>query len=299
MKKIIIISAIILLSVGIVLCGVGLATAGFDLKKLGYAEYHTTTYAADGEIDWIFIEESEADIEILLSEDDKARVVCDELDKISHVVTVEDGLLKISLEDERDLTDRIMVFSKSLYVKVYLPKKDYDDLKIVSATGNVTIAEKFSFKNASVSLSTGDVRFKNLSANKIDVSVTTGKISFENVVCAGAVDIKCGTGRSSYTNVSAYSFALNGGTGNVKLKEINIKDALVARLGTGDVDLDSIDAGSIKIVTTTGDVKGTIRSGKTFTAKTSTGKVSVPASDNDGGVCEITTTTGDIKIEIK
>jgi hypothetical protein len=44
-------------------------------------------------------------------------------------------------------------------------------------------------------------------------------------------------------------------------------------------------------------VSGSLLSNKVFTAKTDTGKVSVPNSSN-GGKCEITTDTGKIIIEI-
>jgi hypothetical protein len=44
-------------------------------------------------------------------------------------------------------------------------------------------------------------------------------------------------------------------------------------------------------------VKGSLKSGKTFVTKSSTGSVSVPSTT--GGKCDVATSTGNIKITVE
>ena len=114
---------------------------------------------------------------------------------------------------------------------------------------------------------------------------------------AGEFYIKVSTGKTQLSGVTCKSFASEGSTGKINLKNTVAENSIKIDRGTGDVTFDSCDAENITVTASTGDVKGTLKTDKIFSAKTSTGKVRVPDS-TEGGRCYITTSTGDIDISV-
>ena len=259
MKKGLIITAVILILAGAVIFGAALFAVDFDFTRLDTAKYVTNTYTLDVAIDTFDINTVDADIRFRPSEDGTLKVVCVEQENVRHQVKAENGVLKITVSDTRDIKDRVAIFSfSSPSVTVYLPSGDYAALKVSAVSGNISVPGP-------------------LYIGEVQLSVTTG-------------DIEC-------TELSCKTLTLTGTTGDVKLKNSVASESFYIKLNTGDVRFDNCDAAQITVKTTTGDVKGTLRSDKVFIAKATTGKVSVPDTVS-GGQCEITTTTGDIKISI-
>ncbi|MBQ6568953.1 MAG: DUF4097 family beta strand repeat protein [Clostridia bacterium] len=316
MKKGTIISAVILTVLGLALAGGALAIAGFDFSKLDTVKYETNTYTADDIFDKIEITSKETDIVFKPSTDGRLSAVCVEREKVKHNVSVENGTLKITAEDNRKWYDHLGIFSKALSMTVYLPSGEYEALKINCRTGDVLIGDPFAFKSAEITASTGDVSCSNLlsdtllvktstgdikldkvSAGTIDLTVTTGDITAGEINCEDILSVKVGTGRTNLTDVTCKSLISSGNTGDIVLKNTIASERFNIERGTGDVRFERCDAGEITVKTNTGDVTGTLLSEKIFVAKTSTGSVKVPETTS-GGVCKITTSTGDIKISI-
>ena len=240
MKKGFVIAAIVLITVGIVLFSVAFISCGFDFSKLSTAKVESNSYTINGDFERIEIRSDEADVTFKQTEGGRSWVECVERDKVKHKVTVEDGILKITVDDEREWTDRLTMFSfQSQSVTVYLPNDCYQILTVGVDTGDVFVPNTFSFGEADISTSTGSVDF------------------------GASVDGRLGI-----------------------------------KTSTGDVRLDHCDAGEITVRTSTGDVSGSLRTGKVFVAKTSTGRIDVPDTTS-GGRCEITTSTGDIRLTVE
>ena len=176
MKKGFIIAAIVLISVGILLFTGALIAADFDYSKLGGTKNVTNTYALEGEFDNIDISVDEADVIFKPVDEGGARAVCVEREKVRHTVEVENGTLRIRAVDRRNPFDHLSFFSKSLSITVYLPRNDFDNISIRTATG--------------------DVRFDSLTANEIKLKTSTGDIRVSSVDCAGTVSATVSTGVS-------------------------------------------------------------------------------------------------------
>ena len=174
MKKGFIIAAIVLISVGILLFTGALIAADFDYSKLGGTKHVTNTYALEGEFDNIDISVDEADVIFKPVDEGGARAVCVEREKVRHTVEVENGTLRIRAVDRRNPFDHLSFFSKSLSITVYLPRNDFDNISIHTATG--------------------DVRFDSLTANEIKLKTSTGDIRVSSVDCAGTVSAAVSTG---------------------------------------------------------------------------------------------------------
>lgn len=311
MKKGAIITAIILLTLGLLLFVVGLS-AGGSLKPI---TYETKTYPVAESFTNIRIDTHDADIRIAPSTDGTCSAVCSEAEKIKQTVSVQDGTLTVMTVDERTWVDRLFPNADQI-VLVYLPQSTYANLEIDSHTGDTELPNSISFERISITCSTGDVKcaasavgkieiktstggiaLENVKANALALTVTTGNIKVNNAKINNDVFITISTGGTEVSGLSCDSLTTTGSTGRVTLKECEIAHALWIERSTGDVRFENCDAESITVQTHTGDVSGMLRSEMDFVTKTDTGRVHVPDT-HGGGRCEITTDTGDIDISL-
>ena len=316
MKKGIVISALILIFVGLTLFAWAFAASGFDISKLGTVECRTRTIEVSEDFSDIEIDAREADVYIEPSQDGKTSVAVVEQEKAPYSVSVEGGALRITREDKREWIDYIGINTQTMTIKLYLPEGEYGGLTVDSLAGHVNVDNAFRFGAITANTSaggvscaasskgairiktgTGAVKLEGLSAGSVDISVSTGGVTISSVECAGELGIKVSTGRATLQDVTCQSLVSYGSTGDVRLKNVIAEKKLEIKRSTGSVFFDACDAGSISIETSTGSVKGTLLTEKTFIAKTSTGSVSVPDTAT-GGKCEITTTTGSIEIKL-
>ncbi|MBP5236009.1 MAG: DUF4097 family beta strand repeat protein [Clostridia bacterium] len=316
MKKGLIITAIILCAAGLAVFAAAFILSGFDISKLGTAEYVTNTYAPDGEFRNIEIKTPVTDIVFIPSSDGRLSVECTEIKNATHSVSVENGTLLIECNDTRSWFERISLFGRPLTMTVCLPSDTFGTLKIENSTGKVSVPGGFSFDGAEISVSTGSVSFcsnvqglLNISASTgsvrvtgteagaISVSVATGSVTSEDISCKGPFSVKTSTGHTSLKNAECVSLKAESRTGSVDLENVTASESFSIDTRTGAVHFNRCDADQIRVETTTGSVSGTLLSDKIFSAKTSTGSVRVPDSAS-GGRCEITTSTGGINIEI-
>ncbi len=314
MKRSLTIIASLLIVVGLAFFFGAFAASGFRFTGLSAEKYETKVYAISETFDNIEINGKETDIFLKLSQDGKASAVCEERDKLSYDVYVEDATLCIIARDKREWYEQAGTFNKDLSLTLYLPEERYESLKIDGRTGDVEIPGDFSFGAVSIETSTGDViceasangdisakattgsvTASKLSAQNLSLSVDTGRVSASGINCEGTVSVSVSTGRANLEDLSCSELRSDGSTGSIMLKNVVASDGFSIERSTGDVSFDSCDAGEIRVKTSTGDVTGTLRSEKVFITRTSTGSISVPDSIT-GGRCEITTSTGEIDI---
>lgn len=298
MKKwmlILIIIALSLIIAGITVAFVGFAIAGFEINELNMSKHTTNTYEPDGEFDSVYIETATCDIVLLPSSDGKCSVVCTELAKVPHTVSIDNGTLTVKYDDQRKWFDHIGIFWGKTAITVYLPESEYSSLTLCSATGDLEIPKDFKFGKADLSTSTGDVKMLANVCGSLEVSSDTGDIQIGGN--ASALTVKVHTGDIDVYSVKCKSFSANTTTGDMSLRNLIVETGIEIRTDTGDVEFDRCDAAYLKIQTDTGDVEGSLLSDKVFATQTDTGKVRVPNS-SEGGKCEITTDTGDIEISI-
>ena len=291
-----------------------LAKNGWDFSTVNY---ETKEHSVTEEFQDIKIETETANLSLLASEDETCKVVCYEMEKVTHTVSVEEGVLKIQVEDEREWYEHIGIFTENQEVTVYLPKSEYGNLNIKNVTGDVEISKDFSFANMDIQVTTGNVsnfasslgevnidmitgnvKMENISANALSLRITTGDVTLYQVDCIGTITMDMVTGDTYLTEVTCEGFVSEGTTGKIVLKNtLATKEFSIERV-TGDVRFESCDAEEIVVETTSGDISGTLRSDKVFVADSLSGSVRVP-NTTSGGKCTINTTSGDITIQIE
>lgn len=312
-----IIAASVLILTGLILFGGVMTVLKWDFTKLSTVKYETNRYDAIGAFKNISLLTDTSDVEFLPSENGEISVICHEMSKAKHSVTVKDETLIIELEDTRKWYDYIGINIGAPYITVYLPQEEYGALSVKGDTGDVKIPRDFSFKSIDVSVSTGDVEcgasspesirirtstgdicVEGVSAKALDLSVSTGHVTVSRVKCEGDVRVHVSTGDAKLTDVRCKNFVSDGNTGDLSLIEVIGTGSFSVERSTGGVTFDGCDAAEIFVETDTGDVSGSLLTSKIFFVQTHTGRVDVPKT-TDGGKCEIATNTGDVLIYVE
>ena len=297
--KIWLITAAVLVVLGVGLMTAALAAVSFDITKLGTIQYETNTYKVTEKFDKISIDETTADITFALADNKQCSVVCTEPEKVKHSVAVKDGVLTVKTDDERLWFETIGLTFESPKMTVYLPEKEYASLTVNTATGDVDIPKTLIFGSVDITDNTGDISCAAAVTDRIRLTCATGDICLSSPT-AGEIGIAVTTGDIELCGVKAKKdIAIQTTTGDVTLENTVTEKDLSVESTTGDVELDRCDAKELTIETTTGDITGSLLTAKSFSAHSKTGDIDVPDSNASGGRCTLTTTTGDIHISIK
>ena len=308
--------AAVLVVVGLVICFAAAAAGHFDPEVLSNKKYETKTYEVNETFIDITVEGVAEKISFKPSDDGKCRVVCLEEEKMKHDVSVKDDMLKVRCVDERDGRGRFSIGTKTPEITVYLPERDYRDLRISSETGDIEVPSDFSFEAISIKahtadvkcfagakdgvgieVTTGDITLSDIRTGTIMLHATTGRISVRSTVAERETLIRVTTGKVDLKDLNCLSLTSTGSTGDITMENVIASDNIWIKRDTGDVKFIGCDAPKIYVETDTGDVTGTLLSRKLFITETDTGKVEVPNTQS-GGLCEIHTDTGRIKIGI-
>ncbi len=309
------IGAALMIMGGIVFLGV-MTRMQWDFSKLSTTKYETNRYELSEPIRSLSVITDTADIVLLPSETNSCTVVCHEATTAKHAVAVKDGTLTIEEVDTRQWYQYIGISFGASSITVHLPQGDYDALVMQTDTGDVEIADAFTFQSAEITehtgrvvhyasvkntlkihTSTGDIRVENLSAGALDLSVSTGAIHVSNVACEGDVDVRVSTGKATLNDMQCANLRSNGSTGDLTMTAVIATGAMTTERSTGDIQFDGCDAAELTITTDTGDVRGALLSDKIFFAQSDTGHIDVPKTTT-GGRCEITTDTGNIHLTV-
>ena len=306
---------------GVFLCVVGMVLSSGDTLwnggwiALGTRNTTVNEFEFTEEVSDIDIVVNTTDAEILPASDGVTKVVCREDAREPHSVWVENGTLKIRME-EQPWYRTISFFSiGERKVTVYLAEKELERLSIETDTGDVRVAKELSLASASITtdtgeivfaspvvgalninVSTGDVLVSSPTLGSAEITATTGDVSLDGVT-ADEIKIETSTGEIEAKSVSCRTFSAKSSTGEQEYERVLAEKTLTLQATTGDISLLDCDAAEVRVTTDTGDVSGRLLTEKVFYTNTDTGRVSVPKATS-GGLCEITTDTGDIAFTV-
>ena len=269
----------VLLDCGVLRCiltGV-MRTMGCIFKKSS-ASLVTNEYGIRESFRKISVRTVTADVIFVPGDGAEAKVVCHEKAEAKHRVAVEEDTLIIDGLSERKWYHNIGCRCKKAKVTIIIPKGEYHALNVKNTTGNVEIPGGFAFGNADISVTTGDISWRDSAVGDLDCKSTTGDVNLTDIQCDALI--------------------ATGTTGDLKMRNVIAAGKMTIHRVCGHVEFEACDASEVSVRVTTGDVKGTLLSDKTFEAKSTTGKVEVPRS-RPGGLCKVHTTTGRIDIDIQ
>ncbi len=279
MKKtvIAILIAVLVVAVGAGMVFVGLSAVNFKVRDLDTTKYVTNTHQVSEQFTRVEMDLDTADVDLLPAEDGKCRVICTERDERPHTVEVHNGVLIVRSAKEKKVDFSFGGVVKNPSVTVYLPAADYESLKLEADTGRVVLSPGLAFETVDVDADTGSVEVDG-------VDVKTLKISND-------------TGRIKAANMTPETAELDADTGSIRVTDVVCSGDMRIETDTGSIHLEDVDAANLYLEADTGSISGTIRTEKTFIAKSATGKVSVPDTAADG-LCKAQTGTGSIRLSI-
>lgn len=204
---------------------------------------------------------SDVDVAVKKASGDTSYVEYYDSENLTHHVDISDGVLRITADDSRNAAFNISigVYSGAWpSVTVYLAGTEYDDLKIVTSSGDIKL-DSVSSKDTRISANSGDVSLGDVVMDNIDLKTSSGNIT------SGSIKAKRINGRAS--------------SGDVMIRDCDASEINVVTT-SGDV---SIGIGS--------EMK------YEYNTKTSSGDVNVPDSvEGADGKCNIETSSGDIDV---
>ena len=204
---------------------------------------------------------SDVDVAVKKASGDTSYVEYYDCGNLTHHVDISDGVLRITADDSRNAAFNISigVYSGAWpSVTVYLAGTEYDDLKIVTSSGDIKL-DSVSSKDTRISANSGDVSLGDVVMDNIDLKTSSGNIT------SGSIKAKRINGRAS--------------SGDVMIRDCDASEINVVTT-SGDV---SIGIGS--------EMK------YEYNTKTSSGDVNVPDSvEGADGKCNIETSSGDIDV---
>lgn len=243
------------------------------------------------------------------------RVVIRELEKTPHDIRVENGVLKIKMQDKRGWLDFINVSLENMSITLYLPQKQYESVNISTATGSIDMGENFAVKEAKLTSDTGSIACNGMdtalleaasntgkvwvhgcAAEKLRMTTDTGDVEVFGIARCDTLTAKSDTGKVTLKDVNCKTLAAETDTGHVELLQVLAETELQIKSATGCVYLDECDSALTTVETETGDVNGHFLTPKVFETLTVTGDVQAD-SMSGGDLCRVRTTTGDINLE--
>lgn len=240
------------------------------------------------------------DVAVKKASGDTSYVEYYDCENLTHHVDISDGVLRITADDSRNAAFNISI---GVYagawpsVTVYLAGTEYDDLKIVTSSGDVDMEYYLAIGNIDIEAASGDVIVNGANADALTVATSSGDIKLDSVsskdtrISANSGDVSLGD--VVMDNIDLKTSSGNITSGSIKAKRIN------GRASSGDVMIRDCDASEINVVTTSGDVSIGIGSEMKYeyNTKTSSGDVNVPDSvEGADGKCNIETSSGDIDV---
>lgn len=303
----------------VIILGISALFSGFSIRNIFSSHGGSgkdQTFAIKGNFSDIEVDSDISDVRFYKTNDRNGKVVWSGPKTKKLIVSTNRGTLTIREKDKRPWFLRVGINIDPSEMKVYLPSKSYRDLEIRTDTGSVTVPSDFSFKNADIETDTGAVDFRAETAEELVIKTDTGSVSAEGISpedlsvnsdtgsltlnsirVGNDLTAETDTGRITLRDITCDDLDLKSDTGAISLVNVIAADEMDIENDTGSVTLDRCDADAIEIRTDTGAIRGTLRSDKSFSAESGTGRVSVP-SGTSGGPCVLRSGTGSIEISV-
>ncbi len=312
MKKALIVACCFLGLGALTLTG-GLIASGGQLSQTG--KWVKNTYEINESFSNIQVDVSSSEVQIAKATNGVCKVVCEEREKVKHILSVENGSLTVSEKDDRAWYDHVGFFFGEMKITLYLPEKEYESAVISTASGDIEIGGGFTFTDMRLESSSGEIEMSGTVKNALTANTLSGDIDVGQV-CVESVNLESTSGDIDLVGAQATSVALESTSGRIELSDvtsntvkgesssgrIELKNVLSTgktevRTVSGGVGIENCDGGEYFIKTSSGSVRASFRSAKIFSCKTSSGSVDAPHS-TEGGVCVVETSSGNIRLSI-
>lgn len=175
-RKILLISAVSCIIIGIVLIICSVSAAGYRMENLLRDKRVKNLMEISEPFDSIDIQTNLDSVSFVSAEGSGAAIEMYEGDKAHYTVEVQDGKLTIRYDDNREWYSFMSLhFPTSRELKLFLPSDTYKSVVIKTNIGSVTIPDSFRIEELSVSADIGSVKVpKATGVDKDSTEIHTG-----------------------------------------------------------------------------------------------------------------------------
>lgn len=301
-QAIALITAGILLLIGLILGAVGLFLLRADEEGKYLPRYEEKTHSVTEEFDAIEIDDDEYDIYLHLSTDGSCRVVCHDSEKIYHTVKVENGTLTITRHDDRRWYERFGLFyHRKTELDVYLPASHYRSLTVTNTSGSISLPADFTFDSARLVSVSGWIENHANVSQSLYLKTTSGEIKTSDNGSLDELTAASTSGNIRLSNLAARTISLSTTSGDITLDgampdpKTNLAPAkLEVTTTSGDLSLSNIEMDTFYAKAVSGDLKlMRINISETATLKTTSGDIELTLCDAEEW--NMITVSGDVK----
>lgn len=266
------------------------------------------------------VELTACDVRFVRSEDGICHVAFDGSKRFGLPVVTVRGNRLIVRNEARSIKwiDRITGWledSGERLVIVFLPAREYGDLRVQLDSGDCELTPDLQFMTADLRSKSGDVICAGRIRDTLRIETMSGDVKLERFACEGELILKSNSGDVEAKAIRCGSIRVNTISGDLDIEELISAQAelhtisgdldaesaavtgyLRAQTVSGDLDLGCRDAGSVNLITVSGDINARFAQQMQFTASTVSGDVRIPTSNPYGKPCAIKTVSGDITV---
>ena len=328
--KVLLISAGVITVSGLIVTFIGAALGGGIKTSVSASEnYDEARYDFTNSVKYLEIKESSHDIEIKVSEDDKAHVICYNSERYKHDVELNGDTLKITAQTKKFNEPQIswnINYEINIKTTVLLPQGQYDELLVNASSADLLTDPSIGFNKATVTLTSGDIIYsspasgnasfstssgnvtiKEISPSDLTIKCTSGDVSCENINASGRITIGTSSGEITLEDVTCSDLNLKSSSGDVEGKNVTTSKSLECEASSGNFKVSSLTCDSLTVERTSGDVTIdglTISSPSSI--KTSSGEVEIKAlvdvyvdGDSTSGERDVESSKSGVDLTIK
>ena len=239
-------------------------------------------------------------------------------------ISVQGDTLKIEYEDKGGMQIHLGINIAGLLsssedqdipVTIYLPDRDYEDITIKTASGDISSEDSVSCDEFKATTASGDTSLSSIYCENFEATAASGDIKVQDISATDGFKLGVSSGNIKVDNSTGKTFKSTSASGNINLGKCTFESTDVstasgdvelsslktntAKVNTasGDIDLDDFESANTEIESTSGEVEGTLKGKYSITTKTTSGDVEVKDNFSDGYPMTVKTTSGDIKLK--
>ncbi len=291
--KILLLVAASLVVVGCIVGGVAFALGG----RFEGDDPRTVTHHAEGSFDKVAVYIDTPELTVCASADGTAYAVCDESAHVTYELSIADGVLALREQDLRRWYHYIGVNVGYHNVTLYLPADTYASISIKTSSGEISCTDmRLDFGDASLSASSGDIKFSSPVSGNLTAVTSSGDIEIANVT-PHTLTVTASSGEIEIDHVHSAELSVHTSSGEVELRDVVADEQLSVKTSSGEINLDRCDSDEMVLSASSGNIRATLLTPKLFDADSDSGRINCP-SPEVGGKCTVRTSSGDIRLSV-
>lgn len=295
-----------LVAIGLILVGgamvfVSLAATGFNIMNLvKTVDYEEESVFIAEDFSNLNLDMGSHSIELLKSEDDKARFIYYVSENEEFDVAVENDTLGIKSIDKADANWRKNLFVLDLNdhaCKLYLPKDVYKNVKAEIGSGDLKSDLAVTFSEVNIHIGSGDVDLSNAQTEDLNIKTGSGDLMLGKLD-AGNITLHSSSGDVILHTVTAHSASVEAGSGEISVNGAEIEEGLATKSSSGGIEYIGVKCGNADLRTGSGGIYAmAVSCDGDFEGQTSSGRINLEEVVS-GGDLKARTGSGNIDLSL-